>query len=121
MESSDMKTASAKNKGRNLQKWVKAKLLERAGQIGYGLESDDIHSRSMGSAGEDLILSPLARATFPYSFECKNVEKLNVWAAYAQALANSPDISKYPAILVIKRNNQRPLVVMDFEDWLWLI
>ena len=39
----------------------------------------------MGAGGEDLIMARAAREKFPYSIECKNVEKLNVWEAYKQA------------------------------------
>ena len=33
----------------------------------------------MGSQGEDIILGKQSRQIFPYSVECKNQEKVNVW------------------------------------------
>ena len=63
------------------------------------------------------MLSPAARALFPYSVECKNQESLNVWNADAQALANCGD--NQPA-LFIKRNRHQPLVVLDAEHFLQL-
>ena len=45
----------------------------------------------MGAGGEDLIMARAARQMFPFSVECKNVEKLNVWEAYEQAKANCND------------------------------
>ena len=36
----------------------------------------------MGAGGEDLIMDRAAREKFPYSIECKNQEKVNVWQAY---------------------------------------
>ena len=42
----------------------------------------------MGAGGEDLIMARDARQKFPFSIECKNQEKLNVYEAYAQACAN---------------------------------
>ena len=36
---------------------------------------EDIESRSMGAGGEDLIMARAAREKFPFSIECKNVEK----------------------------------------------
>ena len=51
-----------------------------------------------------------AREKFPYSIECKNQEKLNIWEAYKQASDNA---GKYEPICVIKRNNQKPLVLID--------
>ena len=43
----------------------------------------------MGAGGEDLIMARDARQKFPFSIECKNQEKLNVYDDYAQAEANS--------------------------------
>ena len=65
----------------------------------------------MGAPGEDILLSPRAREVIgPYSFECKNVERINVWSAYKQAKANA---QHYHAVLIIKRNGEQPLAVVD--------
>lgn len=82
------------------------------------LEPDDVRSTSMGAGGEDLLLSPAARRKFPYSVECKNVEKLNVWGAYEQASANS---GKHEPLLVMKKNHKKPLVVLDLETFIDLL
>ena len=103
-----MKSRSAKNKGKRLQNSVRDILLETFNQ----LEPDDIRSAIMGESGEDIKLSPAARKLIPYSFECKNQEKLNIWSAYDQAESNSGD---YEPLVVIKRNRQKPLVVLDAE------
>jgi len=102
-----MKPQSAKAKGRILQQWVRDKLIQL-----LDVHPEDIESRSMGAGGEDLIMARAARAKFPYSIECKNVQKLNVWEAYDQAKANC---GKYEAIVVMKKNNKKPLVVIDAE------
>jgi hypothetical protein len=102
-----MKTQSAKAKGRRLQQWVRDKLVEE-----LGVHPEDIESRSMGAGGEDLIMARAAREKFPYSIECKNVEKLNVWDAYSQAQENS---GNYEPIVVMKKNGKKPLVVVDAE------
>ena len=102
-----MKTQSAKAKGRRLQQWVRDQLIEE-----LNVHPEDIESRSMGAGGEDLIMARAAREKFPYSIECKNQEKLNVWGSYSQATENSGD---YEPIVVIKRNNHKPLVVVDAE------
>jgi len=102
-----MKTQSAKAKGRRLQQWVRDKLIEE-----LQVHPEDIESRSMGAGGEDLIMARAAREKFPYSIECKNVEKLNVWDAYTQASENSGD---YEPIVVMKKNGKKPLVVVDAE------
>jgi len=109
-----MKTSSCKAKGRNLQKWVRDLILESF----PSLEADDVRSTSMGAGGEDVQLSPAARKLFPYSLECKNVEKLNVWAAYEQAEANS---GEHEPLLVMKKNRKKPLVVIDAEAFVKLL
>ena len=73
-----MKTQSAKAKGRRFQQWVRDKLVES-----LGIHPEDIESRSMGAGGEDLIMARAAREKFPYSVECKNQERLNLWEAYS--------------------------------------
>ena len=68
-----MKTQSAKAKGRRLQQWIRDQLIEK-----LLVDEQDVESRSMGASGEDLIMARDARRKFPYSIECKNVEKVNV-------------------------------------------
>ena len=102
-----MKTQSAKAKGRRFQQWVRDQLIEK-----LNVHPEDVESRSMGAGGEDLIMARAAREKFPYSVECKNQEKMNVWESYSQATDNSGD---YEPIVVIKRNNHKPLVVVDAE------
>ena len=59
-----------------------------------------------------------ARQKFPFSVECKNQEKLNVWDAYEQAQANS---NGYEPIVVMKRNHKKPLVVIDAEYFISMV
>lgn len=84
----------------------------------FDLEADDVFSRSMGASGEDVMLSPRARVLFPYSVECKNVEKFNMWQAYKQASDNSGD---YEPIVFVKRNHHKPLAVVDAEHFIGVI
>ena len=107
-----MNTRSAKDKGRRLQKWVREMLIEI-----LDVHPEDIESRSMGAGGEDLIMARAAREKFPHSIECKNVERLNVWDAYEQAVANAGD---YEPIVVMKKNKKKPLVVVDAEYFIKL-
>ena len=105
-----MKTQSAKAKGRKLQQWIRNFLIES-----LDIHPEDIESRSMGAGGEDLIMSRAARQAFPYSVECKNQEKLNVWSAYEQAKENS---GSYTPIVILKRNNVKPLVLIDAQAFI---
>ena len=108
-----MKTSSAKAKGRKLQQWFANLLVEK-----LNLDEEDIESRPMGSQGEDIILGKQSRQIFPYSVECKNQEKVNVWEAYAQAEQNCKG---YEPVVVIKRNRQKPLVLLLILSVLSLI
>jgi hypothetical protein len=72
----------------------------------------------MGANGEDILLSSNARVIFPYSIECKNVEKLNLWEAWKQAEANA---GGYEPLLIIKRNRQKPLAVVDAEHFIGVL
>ena len=107
-----MKTQSAKAKGRRLQQWVRNLLIEK-----LEVHPEDVESRSMGAGGEDLIMARAAREKFPYSIECKNQEKVNIWESYSQAVENSKD---YEPIVVVKRNNHKPLVLVDAEYFIGL-
>ena len=105
-----MKTSSAKAKGRRLQQKFMQLLIEK-----LDIDPEDIESRSMGAGGEDLIMSKAARNKFPYSVECKNQERLNIWTAWDQANGNK---GLYDPIVVIKRNGVPPLVVLEAENFL---
>jgi len=108
-----MKTQSAKGKGRRLQQWVVQKLIET-----FDIHPEDIKSCSMGAGGEDVVMARAAREKFPFSVECKNVEKLNVWDAYEQARANC---NGYEPIVVMKKNHKKPLVVIDAEYFIKMV
>jgi len=102
-----MKPQSAKQKGRKFQQWVRDLLIES-----LDIHPEDIESRSMGAAGEDIMMSRAARDSFPLSIECKCQQSVNIWGAYKQAEENSGD---YEPIVFLKRNNTKPLVLVDAE------
>lgn len=104
-----MKPQSAKAKGRKLQQWVRDLILSNH----RSLEEDDVRSTSMGAGGEDILLSPAARALLPVSIECKS--RAN-WAFYRdldQAITNAPKGTE--PIVVAKANHRRPVVIVDAE------
>ena len=108
-----MKTQSRKAKGRRLQRQFMQLLIEK-----LDIDPEDIESRSMGAGGEDLIMSKAARNKFPYSIECKNQERMNIWSAWEQANSNK---GIYEPLVVIKKNGVSPLVVLDAENFLDMI
>lgn len=104
-----MKPQSAKQKGRKLQQYVRDKILKIFPQ----LTSDDVRSTGMGQGGVDVQLSSQAKALFPFSVECKNKEKISIWAELEQAEKNcEPNTS---ALLVIKRNRSKVYAVLELD------
>ena len=109
-----MKPRSAKNKGKRLQNKVRDLILEKFTQ----LEPDDVRSITMGDSGEDILLSPAARRLFPFSIECKNQEKLNIWSSLEQAEGNS---GNHPPLVIFKRNRSKTYAVLEFDELLKLL
>ena len=111
-----MKPSSAKAKGRVLQQAVVAALREHF----PSLTSDDIRSTPMGVQGPDVQLSARAKELVPYAFECKNVEKLNVWTAFAQAQAHVGTSGATP-VVVCKKNRTHALAVVPWDHFVTLL
>ena len=109
-----MKPRSAKNKGKRLQNKIRDLILEKFDI----LEPDDVRSITMGDSGEDILLSPAARKVFPFSVECKNQEKLNIWGALEQAEENS---GNHTPLVIFKRNRSKTYAVLEFNQLLELL
>jgi hypothetical protein len=109
-----MKPRSAKNKGKRLQNKIRDLILEKFDI----LEPDDVRSITMGDSGEDILLSPAARRLFPFSVECKNQEKLNIWGALEQAEDNS---GNHTPLVIFKRNRSKTYAVLEFDKLLELL
>ena len=106
---------SSKAKGRRLQNLVRDKLREKFKNL---LEEDDIKSATMGTVGEDIVLSPAARRKIPFSFECKNVERLQFWKTVEQSEGNS---NGRTPVIVVKKNGRKPYIALPLDDWIELI
>lgn len=103
-----MRTASCKAKGRRLQQYIRDKILEYF----PNLTTDDVRSTSMGAGGEDVLFSPTARSSFPYSIEAKNTEKIAIWQAIEQAERNA---GKHNPLVVFSRNRSKTYAVIEFD------
>ena len=99
---------ASKAKGRRLQNFVRDMLRDVYTQ----LHPDDIKSQTMGMTGEDIVRSPAAKEVCTFSFECKNVERLQIWRAIEQCEENKPEDSS-PAV-VFKKNGKQPYVAIPF-------
>jgi hypothetical protein len=92
-----MKTRSAKNKGKRLQNDVRDLILETFKE----LEPDDVRSTTMGDS-----------KLFPFSVECKNQEKLNIWSSLQQAEDNA---GEHIPLVVFKRNRSKTYVAFELD------
>ena len=103
--------ASAKAKGRRLQKQIAAAISE---MLDIPLEKDgDIESRPMGQSGPDVILRGDAKRLFIFTgLECKNQETLSIWKAMEQAKEHGGK-----PIVFFKRNRSDTYVTMRAEDF----
>ena len=112
-----MKTSSCKAKGRKLQQYV-AEQISNILDIPWGAD-ELIRSREMAQSGVDVVLLDKAKTQFPWSVECKNTEKLNLWDAIKQARDNQQDGTDW--LLCVKKNHESPVVVIDsmifFKLW----
>ena len=112
-----IKISSAKAKGREFQKLIARGLAQVLGLV-YGTDQD-VGSRGMGQQGTDIVMSAEARRRFPYAVECKNQETVNLWGAVRQARANCPEGMSW--LVAIKKNRERPIIVMDWVAFLELV
>ena len=111
---SGIKPRSAKNKGMRFQKYIVEEILKTYPT----LTMNDIRSTPASVTGSDVWLSEAALKLFPYSVECKCVEKLNIWSALKQA--ESANREQTP-LLIFKRNRTETFCCLKFEDFLNLI
>lgn len=106
--------ASAKAKGRKLQQTVRDAILTAF----PSLQPDDVRSCAMGSQGEDIQLSPTARALFPYSVECKARKSIGlVYDALDQARTQNT----HTPLAVVKADRKKPLVVIELDAFMALL
>lgn len=107
-----MTPRSGKAKGRRLQNEVVDKIREN-----FGCHEDDCKPAIMGESGRDVKLSPAMQERFPFSIECKNQERINVWQAWDQAVANAGNLEP---MVVFKRNRSETLAIVRFSTALSL-
>ena len=112
-----MRPQSAKAKGRKLQQYVRDLIRK---QFKYWLEEDDVKSTSMGAQGEDVQLSPKARAVLPIAIECKSRRRIAVYRDYEQATEHAGETNREP-VVVIKENGKDPLAIIDLQYFLDLV
>lgn len=110
-----MKPSSAKAKGREGQKVVISTMLQIAQAYGCSLHNDDFISRSSGSNGEDVILSPAAQIAYPLSIECKNIKGFAGKKYFEQAIANC-GANRIPAAIIKVNRDKRLYAVIDAKD-----
>jgi hypothetical protein len=106
--------ASAKNKGRALQKWVCQHISDLTG-FPWGSSGDDcpIESRPMGQKGCDVRMESQVVEAFPFSVECKWQETWSIPAWIKQAKENQMEGTDW--LLFCRRSREKEIVVLDAE------
>ncbi len=103
--------ASRKAKARRLQNWTAAKISKLLG-IPWG-KDELIAPREMGQSGTDVRLIGDAFKGFPFSVECKSQETWAIPSWIRQTISNQKKDTDW--LLVCKKNNEKPVVVIDAE------
>lgn len=111
-QSRSISRSSAKDKGRRLQKWICEQISELTGfEWGSSGEDKPIESRPMGQSGPDIRMESQVREAFPFSIEAKWQERWNVPGYIRQAQENQMEGTDW--LLVMKRNYEDPVIIMD--------
>jgi hypothetical protein len=108
-----MKPSSCKQKGRIHQHQVAQDIRDT-----FQLPEMDVISLSMGSQGQDILLSLRAREAFPFAVEAKNCETAKPWEWVKQAEANRGELTP---IVVFRRNRSEPQVLISWKDFLKVV
>lgn len=111
-----MRTSSCKAKGRRACSEVKDLILKYIPV----LSPDDIVITSSGDTGEDLKFSPKARNLLPFTIECKNQEKINIWKSIKQSQSHGQKLGHFP-LLAFKKNNHELMACLTFELFLQIL
>ena len=109
-----MKPRSAKAKGRRLQDKVAKDIVDT-----FSIPEESVRGAIMGESGTDIKIDYSLRQTIPYSIECKNQERVNVWGAIKQSESNCKEGTT--PIVIIKKNNVQPWVLVPWDHFLELI
>lgn len=99
-----MKPVSARAKGKRLEREVAA-LIRRKGL--------DDRAQRMPLSGAASMLPSDIWTKLPYSFECKNQERLQLWDAWEQTRGQAPN--GHQPVLVVSGNFRPILAVVDVD------
>lgn len=103
-----MKTSSAKQKARRLQKWIRDQIKHRFPE----LTDKDVKSTPMGTQGTDVLLSEAAFQKIPFYIEAKARNKIAVYEFYDQPKTQDQ------VLVVIREDYREPLAILDAEVFL---
>ena len=74
----------------------------------------------MGQCGNDVQLSPAAKAKFPFGVECKSLASFAGYKHLEQAESGIDKQGLVP-IAVVKANRKEPIVLMALKDFMELL
>ena len=107
-------TASAKDKGRRLQKMIAEKIGELL-DVRVG-KDEPVAPREMSQTGTDIRIVGEYRKHFPFAVECKWQERWDIPGWIKQAKANTdPDNDYLTWLLFVKKNRSDVYVVLEAD------
>ena len=113
--------ASAKAKGRNLQKWAVEKIAELLNEsLVTDKDSNNIRGREMGQHGVDVWIHKSLRDKFPIAVECKAQEKIALPSFIEQAKNNTSTDMPYWLLVLKNKAIKEPVLVMEWNLFEWL-
>lgn len=107
-----MKTRSAKEKGKRLEKHVAERVVDVLGQ-------HNVKAKRMPMSGAIPGFKSDVLTNLPVSFECKNQEKVQLWEWWGQASSQAG--SKIPVLIVSRNRVPEPLAIITLEDLLFFM
>jgi hypothetical protein len=110
-----LKTRSAKQKGKTLERLIAQKLLDKFPELTY---NEDIRITIGQERGEDLKLSKKAQALIPLQIEAKSRSSMAIYTYMEQAKSHKAGLE--PCVIV-KMNRRKPLVCIDLDYFLELL
>lgn len=113
-----MKTSSAKAKGQRLQKQVVEDIRRLLNVDTKETSSFEgiVQANPMGNSGVDVKIAGDFQEKFPFSIECKNVEKWSIPQWWKQAEANVKEGTN--PMLIISKNRHKTLVILEWDVFL---
>jgi len=116
LDKKQIKTSSAKAKGRNLQNWTVERIAELLNEkLSKDKDVNNIRGREMGQSGVDVWLHKTLRKKFPIAVECKAQETIKINSFVEQAKNNTSNDLPFWLLVIKNKQLKNPIAVMEWD------